>query len=79
MLPTAVVFITANLHRSMTVCPDFAAWLKKWSACHRDQSIWTDLATKFDRHFSHVVGRARQVVETAKRAGRIWGQSLNSD
>jgi len=35
-----------------------------------NQSIWTDLATKLDRHFSHVVRRVRQVVDAAKRAGR---------
>jgi len=37
-----------------------------------NQSIRSDLATKFDRHFSHVVRRARQVVDAAKRAGRHW-------
>jgi len=37
-----------------------------------NKSIWTDLATKFDRHFSHGVGRARQVVDAAKRVGRHW-------
>jgi hypothetical protein len=37
-----------------------------------NQSIWIDLVTKFDTYFSHVVGRAAQVVERAKQVGRKW-------
>jgi hypothetical protein len=36
------------------------------------QSLWIDLVTKFDTYFGHVVGRAAQVVESAKQAGRQW-------
>jgi len=35
-----------------------------------NSNLWTELVTKFDSYFSHVVGRASQVVERAKQAGR---------
>jgi hypothetical protein len=37
-----------------------------------NQGLWIDLVTKFDTCFSHVVGRAAQVVERAKQAGHHW-------
>jgi len=37
-----------------------------------NQDIWTDLVTKFDKLFTHVVGKAAQVVDRAKEAGRHW-------
>jgi hypothetical protein len=37
-----------------------------------NQGLWTDLVTKFDTYFGHIVGRAAQVVEHAKQAGRKW-------
>lgn len=39
-----------------------------------NQDLWTDLATKFDSQFSHVVGTATQMVDRAKQAGRQWFQ-----
>jgi hypothetical protein len=39
-----------------------------------NQNLWTDLTTKFDSQFSHVVGTAAQVVDRAKQAGRQWYQ-----
>jgi len=37
-----------------------------------NKGLWTDLVTNFDTYFSHVVGRAAQVVERAKQAGHHW-------
>jgi hypothetical protein len=37
-----------------------------------NSSLWTELVTKFDSYFSHVVGQASQVVDRAKQAGRSY-------
>ncbi len=34
--------------------------------------VWSELITKFDELFGHVVGRAEQLVDRASRAGRRW-------
>lgn len=37
-----------------------------------NRSLWIDLVTKFDSYFGHIVGRAAQVLERARQAGRRW-------
>ncbi len=34
--------------------------------------VWSELITKFDEWFGHVVGRTEQLVDRASRAGRRW-------
>ena len=37
-----------------------------------NQTLWVDLVTRFDTYFGQIVGRAAQLVDRAKQAGRPW-------
>ena len=42
-----------------------------------NSNFWIELVTKFDSYFGHVVGKAAQVVDRAKQAGRAYYRGRN--